>query len=34
MNAEKYTSYEKEYMPSIVKWGRVLKLLMVCLIHI
>ncbi|MCI9528744.1 MAG: hypothetical protein HFF16_03495 [Angelakisella sp.] len=29
MNAEKYTSYEKEYMPSIVKWGRILNLLMV-----
>ena len=26
---EKYTSYNKEYMPSIVKWGRILNLLMV-----
>lgn len=29
MNAEKYASYEKEYMPSIIKWGRILNLLMV-----
>ena len=29
MNEEKYTSYHKEYMPSIIKWGRCLNLLMV-----
>lgn len=29
MNEEKYTSYHKEYMPSIIKCGRCLNLLMV-----
>lgn len=29
MDQEKYTSYDNEYMPSIIKWGRILNLLMV-----
>ena len=29
MNEENYTSYHKDYMPGIVKWGRALNLLMV-----
>lgn len=29
MDQDKYTSYHNEYMPGIIKWGRILNLLMV-----
>ena len=29
MNEEKYTSFHNQYMPNIIKWGRILNLLMV-----